>query len=356
MSNRHGLLITSLYVFAFLCLYCLKRLLIKKDEKRYRVFIIIFEWINVFLPMAFLFTLNGKWLFSDEYLPSQLPQDLIFSTFHFLMIGVSLLLTIIYLKKARQEQTKTKTYFWGKLNQVDYEVFKFGVLLISIELYKQLVYLNLRNGLDNYAWFGFPLQFCSLPLYLFLITPFIKNKKIQDSLYYYLALYSLAAGLSVTLTGMGVFTLDVSISLHTMIWHGSMIVVGLYIGASKKFGQNYRQYISATIVLLATIVFIQIVNTTFHYLSFKNPNLEAFDGFYISPWGVSSNIPYLSSLRNILHEANVPIFVTGFLISLLYFLVAALMGFLIFLLYQHNYKRLENKKFKEETLLSSEDN
>lgn len=344
MSDGLGLLITGIYVSVFLGLYFLKRLFIKKDQKRYRLLIIIFDWINVLLPTAFLFTLNGKWLFNDTYLPSQTPSDLIFSTFHLLMIGITLLVTVFLLKKARIDQTSTKRYFFNKLDEVDYEVLKFGVLLFGIEFYKQFFALNLINGLSNYGWYGLPLQLCSLPLYLFLIVPFISNKKIQDAFYYFLALYSLIAGLSVMISGIGVFTLDVSISLHTMIWHGTMIVVGLYIGSSKKFGQNYKQYLSATIIFLSFVVFIQIVNTIFHYLSFEFPLIATFDGFFISPWGDSTNIPLLSPLRVKMREINMPIFVIGLILSLLYALFISLVGFLVFLLYHHNYKKNENSK------------
>lgn len=359
MSNIKGILITLGYVLVFIGALFLRRLLLKKDEKRYRLLIIIFEWFNVFLPTALLFTLGDQWFFSDAYLPSQLPQDLIFSTFHLLMIGLTLLGVIIYLKRAHKDLKSEKTYFKGRLNQVDYEVLKLGVMLIGIEVYKQLIHLNLINGLSNYNWNGFPLQFCSLPLYLYVIVPFIKNKKIKESFYYYFALYSLMGGLSVTLTGIGVFNLDVSVSLHTMIWHGTMVITGLYLGIITKFGQNYHQYFKASYIYLGSVVFIQIVNTIFHFISLKHPSVMSFDGFYISPWGSDMSVPYLSALRFKLNEVGTSNILTGLVITISYVMALSLGAFLVFLLYQQSFKRHLNYKFQkgslQETLEKDED-
>lgn len=357
MSNRLGILITALYILAYLGFYFLRNFVQKKDEVRFRLLIIVCEWINVFLPAAFLFTLNGQWVFSETYLPSQIAEDLLFSTFHLLMIIITIVLVVIHLKKALKDQSSTKTYFFKRMNQVDYEVFKFAVMLLGIELYKQLIFLNLQNGLSNYEWYGLPLQLCSLPLYFFLIVPFLKNQSLKDTLYYYSAVYFLIAGLSVVITGRAVFTLDISVSIHTMIWHGAMVVVGLYLGVAKQFGKNYKQYFHATIVFLSTIVFIQIVNIVFHYLSVNTPELSSFDGFFISGWGTNENLPLISDLRAKLRELEVSPYVIGLILSVSYAVVFCLIGFLVFLLYRRAYKSLSLKKqTNEQPQLTTSDN
>ncbi len=352
MTNEVGIAITVSFGLTFTAFLLLRTYLMKKNQARYRVLNTILEWINVLIPTAFLFSLGLDWKFDENFLPSQQPKDLTFSSFHIAMIGFVVLAIVLNLRASAKESEKNRTFFNGRMNATDYKLLKFGVALVGIEIFKQIVFLNLFSATRPYIWNGFPLQFCSLPIYLFPIIPFLKQGKIKNTLYHYVALYTLIGGLSVMLTGGGVFDLTVSMSLHTMLWHGIMVVAAIYIGVETKVGNNIYNFINATYVFVGSVIFIQIVNTLFHFIASAYPPIGVFDGFYINPFATSTTVPFISALRIKLTEWQFPIILSGFVITVFYTSFITLGGYLLFLLYQTTFKygELEKKTAQEKTL------
>lgn len=348
MTKQQGYLITAAYVLAFIGFYYLRNFLIKKDEKRFKVHSIILEWVNVLIPTALLFSLGTRWIFTDDYLPSQIPTDLTFSTFHLLMIVLTVIGVLIFLKKSAKHKGDQKTYLNGRMNKLDYQLLKFGVALIGIEVFKQIVYLNLFGGPSNYVWSGFPLQYCSLPFYLYVIIPFLKPGTVKDAFYSYVAIFSLLGGVSVMITGGGVFNLIVAISLHTMIWHGTMVVSAIYVGVMTGVGKSFKNFKYALYLFLASLLLIQTVNTTFHLISFAFPPIKAFDGFYINPWATTENVAYISEIRMHLTNYGIHSIFIGLLITIFYGLFVSLGGYLLYRFYQTAAKRNKNKKTSPE--------
>lgn len=270
--------------------------------------------------------------------------------FHIAWLIIMLVTTLVGTSSVKADRNNDKRYFFGKLNKIDFTVFQFGILLLSIELYKQLVFLDLREGLAEYDWYGFPLQFCSIPLFLYPVVPFIKNEKIKEAFYAFIAIFNLIAGLSVMVLGVGVFTNEVSISVHTMIWHGSMVVVAIYLISAYKIGTKWQHFLSAVAVLFGLIVFVQLMNVLFHYIGETFPGPQDFDGFFISPWIDRRNMPVLGDIRGFMIEANFPTFVIAVLFPLIYFIVFSFGGLLVYYIlhFMWNYmQKLNNKKNKQ---------
>ena len=112
--------------------------------------------------------------------------------------------------------------------QVVNTVFITAIMVILFEIYKQV---NFTFGYDgtsitaNYAWYAFPFQFCSTPMYVGFLTGVIRKGKVHESLCAYLATYSIFAGICVMLYPVTVFIDTVGINIQTMFCHGSMIVI-----------------------------------------------------------------------------------------------------------------------------------
>lgn len=350
MSKIHGFLITFSFVAFFSASAYLRHFLFKRYGERFKVLSFILEWINVLLPTILLFILGTRWVFAKDYLPSQIPTDLTFSTFHLAMIILTVIGVLIYLRKANSKTEQEKSYFNGRMRAVDYEILKFGVNLVGIELFKQIIFLNLFGGLAAYKWNGFPLQYCSLPIYLYIIIPFLKQGKTKDALYSYVGLFSLLGGLSVMIIGGGVFNLVVSLSLHTMIWHGTMVVSALYVGIATGVGKTIKNFTHALYLFLGSVIMIQLINGLFHLIGFKYPPINAFDGFYINPWSSSQNVAYISQLRITLTNVGIPPIFTGLLVSLFYSFFIGLGGYLLYRFYQFTWKRKSNNKVQKQTL------
>lgn len=72
-------------------------------------------------------------------------------------------------------------------------LFTLGVILLASEVFKQLFYYFAVK--DNcYSWGDFPFQLCSVPMYMCVIVPFLKQGKLQRGMYSFMVLYNLLGG------------------------------------------------------------------------------------------------------------------------------------------------------------------
>ena len=197
------------------------------------------------------------------------PQP--YGLFHicFLVLMIALCVVFVFIGKKYHEQVH--------INRI---VLCFGIFLALIEIYKQVFY-TLNN--DSYPWYIFPFQFCSVPIYVCLINPFIRNKKIQSAGYYFLSYYGLLAGLMVMLIPTTVFNKYLTICLHTMLWHMSMVIVGCYLISARTQGRSFNEVKSAFWVWLGFVGIALVADIIGYQAYFKNHS-GTWNLFYISPY------------------------------------------------------------------------
>lgn len=331
MSNAVGYSILLFFIAMFVSAF-LSKLYIKKHHKEMEWLDNFLSWLMILLPSIFMTIIRLDWKFGTKFLPTQQSEKITWSIFHIASLVIMVAYAIFILKRANADTVSERRYLFGRLNKVENTIFQLGILLISIEVFKQLVYLQLEDGIKNYLWYGFPLQFCSTPLFVYPLAPLFKNKKIKDALFSFIGIFTLIGGLAVMIVGTSVFTLEVAISVHTMIWHGTMVVVGLYTIATQKIGTKWTQYRDALIVLVIFILIAQGFNVLFHNLSADHPQMAFFDGFFINPWVSNVNMPVLSNIRISLQNSGLHIALVGIFFSLIYLASFALGGLLVFLL------------------------
>ncbi|OQC10843.1 MAG: hypothetical protein BWX74_00431 [Tenericutes bacterium ADurb.Bin087] len=305
------------------------------------------KYLMILAPMFFMFAIGERWKFGENFLPSGNPDDLAWGPFHLAWLAVMIVAIIVVSSGVKADQENTKRYMFGRLNKIDFTVFQLGILLLSIEFYKQMIFLELYKGLNHYHWYGFPLQFCSIPLFLYPIVPFVKNKKIKEAFYSFIAIFNLIGGLSVMILATGVFTTYVSISIHTMMWHGTMVVVAIYLINAYKIGTKWRHYLGAVTVLFILMVIAQLTNVLFHYIGTKFPGPGDFDGFFISPWISRRNMPILGDIRVAMQEGGLPIAIIAIVFPYIYFVVFGLTGLLIYYLLHFIWKENGHSHHKE---------
>lgn len=209
-----------------------------------------------------------------------------------------------------------------------------GILLLVLEIYKQL-YFNIYLA-DTYQWYAFPLQFCSTPMYLALIVPFLKEGKVKKSMLGYLALFAFIAGISVMVHPGDVFMGNLSISLQTMIWHLSLVFIATYIMVTKQFGTKLKDYVYAFVGFLVMICIILVVDIIMYNVlnAAGSVDLITFNMFFISPYYMTT-LPVFPAIQSINY----------FLFLFSYIFAFSFSAFLIFIV---NYL-LQNKfKFKKE--------
>ena len=151
---------------------------------------------------------------------TQMTKPTLFGWFHILWIVLVILgslgLCLLHKKKAPN---------------VSGVVLAISVVVALLEIYKQINYsFSYGNGIHfDFQWYAFPFQFCSTPMYVGLLAGIFRKGKLHDALCAYLATFSVFAGICVTIYPGDVFVGTVGINIQTMICHGSMIVLGVYL-------------------------------------------------------------------------------------------------------------------------------
>lgn len=181
----------------------------------------------------------------------------------FFIIGV--LLAVVVGIKIKKCSLKT-------LNKI---IFGIGIFLLLSEIYKQLFYtIYIGNG--NYQWWIFPFQLCSVPMYICLVMPFVKNKKIYNALGVFLMTYNLLGGFISFIEPSGLIHEYLFLTIHAFLWHMSLVFLGFIIG----FNENIKKegFKKTIILFLGFSLIAFIINCLFWNVSNGDINM-----FYVGP-------------------------------------------------------------------------
>ncbi len=226
-----------------------------------------------------------------------------YSWFHLMWIMIMILVCVLSsLFIAKKNDKKIDDKF----------VFSIGLILLIAELYKQ-VFLTLEEG--HYQWYQFPFQFCSIPMYVAFVAPLIKNEKIKDAMYIFLSSYGLLAGMSVMVYPDTVFHTEyITLLIHTMLWHSSMVVMGIYLVVARKYGKKYKELIPASIIFIIIVMIAVIANIVGYEIYFKFPERNIYDEsfflLYVSPY-YPTPLPVLSNIKEIVPY---PVFLLSYIL------------------------------------------
>lgn len=159
-----------------------------------------------------------------------------------------------------------------------------ALVVAVLEVYKQINYtFSYENGIAaDYQWYAFPFQFCSTPMYVGLLAGIIKKGKVHESLCAYLATYAMFAGLSVMVYPTSVFISTIGINIQTMICHGSMITVGIYLFYSGYVPLKHKTILKALPVFAVNVGIAVVLNEIAHVTGLLER--ETFNMFFVSPY------------------------------------------------------------------------
>ena len=127
-------------------------------------------------------------------------------------------------------------------------------------------------------------------MYMALLSLILKNQKVKEAFYSFLAFYGLFGGLVVILYPNDVFIDLVMINIQTMIHHGGMIVVGCTMMLAQKVSFRFAGLFKASMVFFGLLVIALIMDI----VCFK-AGLTSFNMFYISPY-IPNHLPILSNI------------------------------------------------------------
>lgn len=188
---------------------------------------------------------------SGEMNQPELYGSLSASWFHYLSIALVIIGSIMAI-------TRLKGISEKKLNLV---LIIFSVILLSFEVYKQLIFSYQADW--SYQWYAFPFQFCSTPMYVSLLAGLIKNKKVKEALISFLATFGLFAGIAVIIYPATVFVQTIGINIQTMVHHGGMAIMGIGLLANHV-KVKWSSVVKASLVFASLMVIAMIMNGIFN--------------------------------------------------------------------------------------------
>lgn len=192
-----------------------------------------------------------------------------------------------------------------------------AVTVIVLEVYKMINFgFSYEDGISySFPWGSFPFQFCSTPMYVGLLAGIIRRGAVHRSLCAYLATYAMFAGLCVMIYPNDVFIETVGINIQTMICHGSMLTIGIYLLGSGYVKAEHKTVLRALPVFCTAVVIAFCLNEW----AYRTGMLENhyFNMFYFSPH-TDPHLPLYSNVQNALGVANplsFVIYVAGFTLA-----------------------------------------
>lgn len=236
-------------------------------------------------------------------LDTKMTTPPLYGWFHILSLALMVLVTVVLCKAHRKGDTK----------QVIHVILWTALISIFLEVYKQFNYSFSvgENGIVfDFQWYAFPWQFCSTPMYIGLLAGLTKKGKIHDACCAYLATFSVFAGLCVMAYPGDVFIRTVGINIQTMICHGSMVMLGVYLLFTGHVKLEQKTIVKAVPVFAAVVGIAMIMNE----IAYQTGLLETdtFNMFFISPY-CDPSLPVYSLVQAVLpYPICLIVYIAGF--------------------------------------------
>jgi len=231
----------------------------------------------------------------------RMPKPPFYGWFHILWLLIMLaacILVVVFRRKISPKAVRITLIVWG-------------AAIILLELIKQvLVCFNIRDGVVvwEYAWWAFPFQFCSSPLYVALPAGLLKKGKIKDALQSFIALFAIIGGFVAMIFPANMFTDLVFINFHTMIWHSSMVTVSVMLLATRTVKFNFKSLLKGFIVFIILTAVALILNIVLGESTGVNL-------FYISPYE-AFNVPIVEFIyEHVPYPVYLMLYVTAFTVA-----------------------------------------
>lgn len=224
-----------------------------------------------------------------------------YSWFHLLWLGIMVIACVVIgLTVARKHSPKADRIM----------VAVFSVILICCEVFKQFFWFEFYG---YYRFEIFPYQFCSVPIYVAIFASIFPSEKVREICYRFLAFFGIIGGLAVMLVPHSVlYTYFIPMSIHAMLWHVVLVVMGVYLIVSRGYGKNLRELLVPSSILLCFVIIAIIGNILVYNLHLNTPACHEGDKlsmFFISPY-YPTELPLLGAVQ----EFSYPLFVVCYLL------------------------------------------
>lgn len=187
-----------------------------------------------------------------------------------LITAIACVLVVVYRHKISERGVNITLIVWG-------------ALLIVSEVLKQLMCSFRFNGetvVWKYDWNVFPFQFCSAPLYFALPAGLFKKGKVKNFLMSFLADFAMVGGIAAMVYPANMFSGSGYLTVHTMLWHSSMIVICLMLWTTESVKADYSTLLNGFALFFAMTLTALAMNIIVGELT----EITDFNMFFISPY------------------------------------------------------------------------
>ncbi len=226
--------------------------------------------------------------------------------FHLMWCAIALgagILLLVFLPKPSEKQTRTL-------------LLTVSLTVLILEVYKQINYTftPTDTGITaDFQWYAFPFQFCSQPMYVGLLAVLLPKGKIRECLLAFLGTYALFAGLCVMVSPGDVFIDTVGINIQTMVCHGSMVSVGMWLLGTNTVPTKHKTILKALPVFGTSVGIAALLNEIAHITGITEN--ETFNMFFISPHEDPSLIVYSSVQEAVPFPFCLILYIAGFTLA-----------------------------------------
>lgn len=242
-------------------------------------------------------------------LDASMPTPSAYGWFHLMWIGITVVAAVL-LCKYKPNPKKT--------------LLAVAITVLVLEVYKQINYtFSYEGGITaDYQWYAFPFQFCSTPMYVGLLAGLTKPGKFHDALCAYLATFAVFAGAAVMAIPGDVFISTIGINVQTMICHGSMVFIGVYLLQSGYVKLEHKTILKAAPVFAVCVAMAAVMNEIAYCTGLLET--ESFNMFYISPHCEPHLLVYSSVQEAVAFPWCLVLYILGFTAAAYIVLLAAM--------------------------------
>lgn len=208
------------------------------------------------------------------WLQSPMPKPQPYGAYHLLTTAAAILVGVLLCVWFKQ----------GTEKQVRRILLVTVILTVLGEVYKQLIYTYSFDGsvvTADFQWYAFPFQFCSTPMYVGLLA-LLTRGKLHRACCDYLGSFAVFAGAAVLAYPVDIYIDWIGINIQTMICHGSMVAVGIYLLYTGYVRCRYKTLLRASAVFGVMVVIAAVMNEIAYRTGLLE--IEDFNMFFISPY------------------------------------------------------------------------
>ena len=213
-----------------------------------------------------------------SFLQSEMERPTSYGAYHIFWICIVIAFTIYFIVNKKYTEKKLKVILGT-----------YGIVAFILEVSKQIFWNIEINGNSlsfNYAFYAFPFQLCTTPIFISLICLFMKKGKVRDYLLSFMAYITILGSLATFLYPESCFVKTILINIHTMYLHCGSLILSLYLIISGEVKPVKKNLLNGYLVFIIFVIIAMILNISIYHSGILGD--ETFNMFFISPYFTST--------------------------------------------------------------------